>query len=155
MLLKLNIPCCTNEYAELPDHAIVEIDKELVRRIRELHRALMSVKADYIKEFDYRLEYMNEDDSEADFRVDVAMLNVSKDDFHWSGGIKHTNDNFETDSIPLKVLDILEAPTTKGLAKLIVSDDEQIKAAAVCRLKEGSYADRPAKKHSGSGRARS
>jgi len=136
------------EYAEVPDHALIEMDDEFIARIFELQNALQSVKATYIKEFDYRPDYRNEDGTECmDFNADCVMLTVSSDDFYWTGYIKHTSDRWETDTLSTQLLkEAMEAPVSK-LAKLVVDENQVTKKIAQARLKEGNHEPKTAKKH--------
>lgn len=86
------------------EYAIIDVTPQLYKRILQLHKALMSVGAVYIEEFDYNPDYYTGEDEVSEDNFDCVMLKVSKGDILWEGLIKHTDISFCTDQIPLTVL---------------------------------------------------
>ena len=133
---------CSDEYLETPDHTLINLDDEVIARIFELHKALMAVKADYIEEYDYRMDFKNEDGEEAEFRADTVMLAVSKNCFYWKGYEKYGGAHFETNTFSIADLKkAMKAPVSE-LAKLVVAEDEMTQKIAEARLKEGKKHER-------------
>ena len=123
----------SSEYAEMPAKAKVTLDPALVRRIRLFQKTVKALKATYIEEFDYTPEMQDEDGKESDVSVDCSMIKVSDTDFHWAGYLKHTDAEWSTDGVPIKLLCCPKAE----LPAMLGSDNEIEKAIAEQRLKGG------------------
>lgn len=86
------------------EYAIIEITPQLYKRILELHKAVTSVNATYIEEFDYTPDFYTDEDKKSEDRLDCVMLKVSKDDILWEGLLKHTDISWSIESIPFNLL---------------------------------------------------
>jgi len=92
--------------AEDPTHALISLDADGWRRIRQLRAAVRKVKAYKISEFYPEPTFFRTNDGEdfsesvpldlrhnmcEEFRNDTMLLNVEESDINWTGCIKHTN----------------------------------------------------------------
>jgi len=103
-ILKLHISV-HNEYDSGGlDIACVELNPNLIKRIRQLNQAVIKFRAYCIEEFEYSPEFLTEDGEEPEARPDCITLKVEKDRFLWTGYIKHTSVTWETESVPIKEL---------------------------------------------------
>jgi len=110
-----------DEYNEGPEKAEIIFTPELIKRIQELHKAVKSVKASKISDYDCTPNWLNKDPDnegqyvewdEGDGGIDCLTLNVT-DDVEWSGWIKHTSILVETESIRIsELLEIKKVFTT-------------------------------------------
>jgi len=116
-ILKVRI---SNEFAEGPEVAVVEIDDHLRSRVWQLASAVKSLNVYAIREFNGYPEFFMQDHEheesviprppedgfeEMACRVECVTLNVTDSDFYWTGYVKHTDVRFETDSIPLEEIE--------------------------------------------------
>lgn len=120
--LLLSTPCCSDEHAySLPSVAVIELTQPLITRLKELHAALLALKADSICDYDKYACWSNInlpgslegadlaalkdeiDTYEAD--VECTRLYVSNVDF-WFTGFSGTVE-IGTQNFPLSVLDEL------------------------------------------------
>jgi len=103
-------------FSEAADYAVVELGAEEIRRIRQLSAAARYLGVFRICEFNHSC-YFRVADYDAkpedgrialrEFRgrMECSTLNVSDDDFYWSGLYRNTSVRWETDSVPLAALD--------------------------------------------------
>lgn len=119
LLEKIVGACIFSECADGFDHARIVITRALAKRIIQLHKGLLRLKANYIHEYDYTPEllmtdYEGEEEKlvESDTSVDCEQLVVSQYNFCWQGQLKHssTPTYWETDSIPIEELEVLLIP---------------------------------------------
>ena len=114
---KLIIPISDNsDFFEAADYVVVELNVERVNRIRKLSAVVKDLGVYRISEFNYDCEFMV-DDYEADLehgkvamkefegRTECNTLNVTDNNFFWSGYYKHTSVRWESASVSLTVLD--------------------------------------------------
>ena len=115
---RLIIPINSNSefFSKTADYAIVDLDANFIERIKTLSAAIRDLKVYKISEFNYACEFKAVDwDADPDKgkvaliefegRMECYTLNVTEDDFYWSGLYKHTDVRWETESVPLAALD--------------------------------------------------
>lgn len=115
---RLIIPVHSNSelFSETADYAIIDLDVKLIERIKALSAAVRDLKVYRVSEFNYACEFKTADwDADSDNgkvsliefegRMECNTLNVTDDDFYWSGLYKHTDVRWETESVPLEALD--------------------------------------------------
>jgi hypothetical protein len=108
-----------SEFDHGPEVAVVEMTSTLDARIRQLAAAAKVLGVYKVSEFngspdfflrDYDAEENDgpiayripeDEDEENTCRVECVTLNVTADDYYWSGYVKHTNIRWETDTISL------------------------------------------------------
>ncbi|GEM_PF-5483704 len=100
---------CHDEYGDGPRAARIELDEELIERVKTLWEAVNKAGAHVISERDYSPEWGRVDEDgrfEVGMdRLDVMMLEVWHDgEFQWSAYLKNTTVRFETGPISLKTL---------------------------------------------------
>ena len=105
-----------SDFFEAADYVVVELNTERLNRIRKLSAVVRDLKVYRISEFSYDCGFMV-DDYEADpengkfamkefeGRTECNTLNVTDNNFFWSGYYKHTSVRWESASVPLTVLD--------------------------------------------------
>lgn len=114
---KLIIPLSDNSefFPDVADYAVVELNAEVIDRIRKLSVVVRFMKAYRISEFncdcdftvaDYEADPENGKVAMKEFegRMECSTLNVTDNDFFWSGYYKHTSVRWESVSVPLVVL---------------------------------------------------
>jgi len=122
-ILKIHI---SNEFAEGPEAAIIDIDNKLQSRIQQLASAAKILDVYSVREFNgYPEFFMRDHDNEGETiiprppkdgneemacRVECVTLNVTSSDFYWSGYVKHTDIRFETETVNLNDLGISMQP---------------------------------------------
>jgi hypothetical protein len=103
-------------FSDNADYAIIDLDAKSIEHIRALSAAVRDLQVYKVAEFNYDCDFMTADwDAEPDNgkvalkefegRMECNTLNVTDDDFFWSGLYKHTDIRWETDSVRLAVLD--------------------------------------------------
>ncbi|HEY3309731.1 MAG TPA: hypothetical protein VGJ93_14860 [Desulfuromonadaceae bacterium] len=115
---RLIIPIHDNSefFSDNADYAIIDLDAATIERIKALSAAVRELKVYKVSEFNCGCDFMTADwDAEPDNgkvrlkefegRMECNTLNVTDDDFFWSGYYKHTNVRWETDTVRLAVLD--------------------------------------------------
>ena len=115
---RLIIPVHDNSefFSDNADYAVIDLDAASIERIKTLSAAVRDLKVYKVSEFNHGCEFMAADwDAEPDNgkvalkefegRMECSTLNVTDDDFFWSGYYKHTDVRWETDTVRLKVLD--------------------------------------------------
>ena len=115
---RLIIPVHDNSefFSDNADYAIIDLDAATIERIKALSAAVRAMKVYKVSEFDNDCDFMTADwDAEPDNgkvalkefegRMECNTLNVTDDDFFWSGYYKHSDIRWETDTIRLAVLD--------------------------------------------------
>jgi len=113
---RLNI-YIADEYQTDPTHADITLTPELIKRIRQLNKAVNKLKVWQIQEFDCTPVWLVQNNDEeyvewTEGSIDTATLCVENDSFKWIGYIKHTNIEVSVESISIKELDELEKVTT-------------------------------------------
>ena len=83
----------------------------LVKRIRQLNRAVKKLKAFRIEDFDSTPEFLKGDPDEGEKlqewdegSIDSTLLCVSEEGFNFSGYIKHTDIHIETEEFTMEEL---------------------------------------------------
>ena len=115
---RLIIPVHDNSefFSDNADYAIIDLDAATIERIKALSAAVRALKVYKVSEFDNDCDFMTADwDAEPDNgkvalkefegRMECNTLNVTDDDFFWSGYYKHSDIRWETDTVRLAVLD--------------------------------------------------
>ena len=115
---KLIIPLSDNSefFSDTADYAVIELDTEGIDRIRKLSAVIKELEVYRISEFNYDCEFMVVDYEadpdngkvtmkEFEGRMECTTLNVTDNNFFWSGYYKHTSVRWESESVPLEVLD--------------------------------------------------
>lgn len=103
-------------FNEAADYAVVELGTEEIRRIRQLSAAARDLGVYRISEFNHSCDFRAADYDvipgdgkialvEFRGRMECCTLNISDDDFYWSGLYRNTSVRWETDSVPLTALD--------------------------------------------------
>lgn len=139
--MKLEV-CCDDEfYDEYPLYARITFTKEQTKRIIELHKALTSVKAAKICDYDSPDEWLADDqDVPWDGRVDCGMVMVWDSHVRWHDYIKNTCIGIETQEVPMwEILEINRVLTIppKELPLMISNlKSEEAKRILEQRLKE-------------------
>jgi hypothetical protein len=108
-----------SEFDHGPEVAVVEITSTLGARIRQLAAAAKVLGVYKVSEFngspdfflrDYDAEEEDgpiayrtpeDEDEENACRVECVTLNVTANDYYWSGYVKHANVRWETETVPL------------------------------------------------------
>jgi len=115
---RLIIPIHDNSefFSDNADYAVIDLDATLIERIKKLAVVVRQMKVYKICEFNSACDFMAANwDAEPDNgkvalkefegRMECNTLNVTDDDFFWSGFYKHTDVRWETDTVRLAVLD--------------------------------------------------
>lgn len=93
------------------DIARVELAPGVVERIRTLSAEVRRLDVYKVQLFDYGVEPYDEgleqgdDPTPAEQRLDCVFLNVTRDDFFWSGYVKHCDECWETEATPVASLE--------------------------------------------------
>lgn len=115
---KLIIPVSDDSefFSEAADYAVIDLNAERIDRIRKLSAVVRELEVYRISEFDYDSGF-TVTDYEADpenvkvaikefeGRMECNTLNVTDNNFFWSGYYKHTSVRWESASVPLTTLD--------------------------------------------------
>lgn len=118
IIKKLIIPLSDNSefFSDAADYAVIELTAASIDRIKKLSVVVKQMKVYKISEFNYDCDFMVAD-YEADAengkvamkefegRTECNTLNVTDDNFFWSGYYKHTSVRWESESVPLTVFD--------------------------------------------------
>lgn len=137
-----------SEFDHGPEVAVVEITEKLTARIRQLAMAAKALGAYKIAEFDCSPDFFLRDyeaeeedgpiayrepadeEEEKALRVECVTLNVTPEDYFWSGLVKHTSIRWETEAVPLSDLDkgkpALAVVLQGGLVQAIVSNHPEL-----------------------------
>ncbi len=115
---KLIIPVSDNSefFSEAADYAVIDLNAEKIDRIRKLSAVVKELEVYRISEFDYDSDFTVSDYEagpengkvamkEFEGRMECNTLNVTDNDFFWSGYYKHTSVRWESASVPLTTLD--------------------------------------------------
>lgn len=115
---KLTIKVRTNAdfFDKTADYAVIELNETAIERIKALTTAVQDLKVYKVSEFNNACDFEVVDwDAEPENgkvvlkefegRMECCTLNVTDNDFFWSGVYKHTEIRWETTSVPLTVLD--------------------------------------------------
>jgi hypothetical protein len=112
-----------SEFDRGPEVAVVEITEKLNARIRQLALAAKALGVYKIAEFDCSPDFYPrddeveeedgptayrepaDDDEEKACRTECVTLNVTPEDYFWSGLVKHTSIRWETEPVSLPDLD--------------------------------------------------
>lgn len=110
---------CHDEYVDdKPTAADVDIDLSFINRVLLLNKTVKKLKVYKISEFDFSPEWLTEDEERDvpwDGSIDVLTLDVTDNELHWSGYIKHTGILIETAGIPIS--DLLEIKKVLTMSK--------------------------------------
>ncbi len=138
-----------SEFDHGPEVAVVEITSTIDARIRQLAAAAKVLGAYKVSEFngspdfflrDYDVEEDDgpiayrtpEDEDEGNAcRVECVTLNVTADDYYWSGYIKHTNIRWETDTVPLGLVESIDLTNRHHMPQTPLSVLRTIEASLV------------------------
>ena len=114
---KLIIPLSDNSefYSDVADYAVIELSAEGIDRIRKLSAVVRELEVYRISKFNYDCGFMAVDYEadpasgkvamkEFEGRMECTTLNVTDNNFFWSGYYKHTSVRWESESVPLEVL---------------------------------------------------
>lgn len=137
-----------SEFDHGPEVAVVEITEKLTARIRQLAMAAKALGAYKIAEFDCSPDFFHRDyeaeeedgpiayrepadeEEEKALRVECVTLNVTPEDYFWSGLVKHTSIRWETEPVPLSDQDkgkpALAVVLQGGLVQAIVSNHPEL-----------------------------
>lgn len=137
-----------SEFDHGPEVAVVEITEKLTARIRQLAIAAKALGAYKIAEFDCSPDFFLRDyeaeeedgpiayrepadeEEEKALRVECVTLNVTPEDYFWSGLVKHTSIRWETEAVPLSDLGkgkpALAVVLQGGLVQAIVSNHPEL-----------------------------
>ena len=114
---KLIIPISDNsDFFEAADYAVIQLNADRIDRIRKLSAVVRELEVYRISEFNYDCAFMVADYEadpengnvamkEFEGRTECNTLNVTDNDFFWSGYYKHTSVRWESASVPLTALD--------------------------------------------------
>jgi hypothetical protein len=114
---KLILPISDNsDFFMATDYAVIELTTDMIARIRKLSEAVRNLEVYRISEFNYDCAFMVADYEadpengkvalkEFEGRTECNTLNVTDNDFFWSGYYKHTSVRWESASVPLTALD--------------------------------------------------
>lgn len=116
--IKLIIPVSDNSefFSEAADYASVELTAGSIARIRELASVVRNLEVYRISEFNYGCDFTVADyeadpengkvaTKEFEGQMECNTLNVTDNNFFWSGYYKHTSVRWESASVPLTALD--------------------------------------------------
>jgi hypothetical protein len=131
-VLEYLVPVMVNDefYDDGPSNARIEINSELLKRIRKLSKTVKELEAYCMEDWDVTPEFLgtNNDDGgykDWDRTIETLRLKVDNDSFRWVGYIKDTNILCETEGIDIKEMDenlkVLRAKET-DLPRLAVSE---------------------------------
>lgn len=115
---KLIIPISDNSefFSEAADYAVIDLNAEKIDRIRKLSAVVRDLEVYRISEFNYDCDFTVADYEadpengkvtmkEFEGRMECNTLNVTDNNFFWSGYYKHTSVRWESASVPLTTLD--------------------------------------------------
>jgi hypothetical protein len=115
---KLIIPITDNNefFSEVADYLTADLNVEKIDHIRRFSAVVRDLEVYRISAFDCDCEFLISDYEAAPKNGKVAMkefkgrmecttLNVTDSDFYWSGYYRHTSVRWESESVPLSVLD--------------------------------------------------
>lgn len=118
MKLELSVSS-SNDCVDSPSLAVVIITPLLTQRIRHLSSAVKALDANSVNVWDGSPDWFTEEDTLDEntdtptrnlARIECVLLNVTREDFYWTGIIKHTDVRCSTDSVPISRLDVLTIP---------------------------------------------
>jgi hypothetical protein len=136
-----------SEFDRGPEVAVVEITEKLTARIRQLALAAKALGVYKIAEFDCSPDfYLRDDEVEEDgpiayrepadedeekaCRTECVTLNVTPEDYFWSGLVKHTSIRWETEPVSLSEPNksglVLAVVLRGGLVQAIVSNHPEL-----------------------------
>lgn len=101
-----------DEHCEGPNTACIAVGQRLAERIAEMKVAVARHNLAYAATFDCHPEYGTVDnqgmfEEDKSFSVDAVTLEVSKDQFVWSGYLKGSGTSFRTEPISIRELEEL------------------------------------------------
>jgi hypothetical protein len=115
---KLIIPITDNSefFSDVADYVAIDLDVEKNDRIRRLSAIVRDLEVYRISAFDWDCEFLVSDYEAApkngkvavkEFkrRMECTTLNVTDTSFYWSGYYRDTSVRWESESVPLSVLD--------------------------------------------------
>lgn len=132
-----------NDYADdIPTHIRVDINDELLTWIRKMEQIVQDNNIAYIADYEYSPKYiilMEDEDDPCEFTdIECQMIVVRKGSFYWKGLIKHTNINYESESISMEdiqeYIDFFNSPI-KDMPMHIHDEDYSKKEIALRRMR--------------------
>ena len=106
------ISCGDEYFDDAPTHARIEIDEQLLKRIKLFQKVVKKLKANTVTEYGYRPDFLIEIDegvfknySETDYRIEGCILHVGDISFWWSAYIKQTSIRIHTGDIYIDELE--------------------------------------------------
>jgi hypothetical protein len=132
-----------NEWQSTPTHMRVDLTEQMIAWIRKMMGVVKKNKIAYIAEYNCLPEYFNEEDEElipCEDDLDCMMIIVSKDEFYWEGLIKNTDIHFESQAIPITLIDDLikfsqDPAEVENLPTYINDEDYSKKEIALRRMR--------------------
>lgn len=96
----VEVYCADEYYDEYPPYAKITFTLPLIKRILELHKTLLEIKAGTISE-QGSVEYVkNEEGEEYEVKIDYERIHIQNYNFvNWDAFIKNTNIRIYTDDI--------------------------------------------------------
>jgi len=96
---------CSNEYANVPTKAEVEITEKDLVWFKACIKQLKLLKASYISRWEGVSKFLNsKNEEDNDFRYECGEMNVTDSDFYMKGLIKNSDASWSTDFIGIKEL---------------------------------------------------
>jgi hypothetical protein len=96
---------CSNEYADVPAKAEVEITEKDLVWFKACLKQIKLLKASYISRWEGVSKFLNDEDVEVeDFRAECEEMKVSDTDFYMKGLVKKCDFSWSTDSISMEEL---------------------------------------------------
>lgn len=133
-----------NEWQSHPTHLRVNLTEELLAWIKKMMWVVKENKIAYIADYEYSPEYFNDYDGEKvpfDGSLDCLMIVVGKDDFYWKGCLEDTDINFDSQAIPITLVDdlIKFSQDPKEMEKLptYINDEDYSKREIALRRMRG------------------
>lgn len=135
-----------NENVDDINLAHVDLSEKLIAWIRKMEKVVRDNDVAYLADYDCSPVYLYKDEGEDppeikpyDGSTECDMIVIRKGSFYWKGIIKHTDVNFETDSISLEYLDELikfyiEEPI-QNMPKYMNHEEYSKKEIALRRMK--------------------
>jgi len=133
----------TNEWQCTPTHLRVDLTEQMIAWIRKMMWVVKRNKIVYIADYECSPEYFNEDDGEltpCEESLECVMIVICKDEFYWEGLIKNTDVRFESDTIPIAMVDDLikfsqDPEETENLPKYIHDENYSKREIALRRMR--------------------
>jgi hypothetical protein len=133
----------TNEWQSTPTHLRVDLTEKMIAWIKKMMRVIKRNKIAYLADYECSPEYFNDDDGEltpCEDNLDCVMIVICKDEFYWKGLIKNTDIHFESQAIPITLVDDLikfsqDPAEVENLPKYINDEDYSKREIALRRMR--------------------